>query len=207
MVEEQSAIEVVTQVEYIYEDTQCVSGVEPEYKWDEVYRLISRREVPDMGLEEEPIYANIEKSAIMKVATRPELFPCSDVMRWILPHTNSNTMLIGNVEGQGYAAFSPGYVALAYHLPEPQIFLSNDWLDNLRMDLVETLKRMLLPGKLYRHRATKYYDTVRLRAPYKFIALMLNRIFGRANGRLFKLEWVPLCSMWPQKERSSTGPA
>ena len=75
MVEEQSAIEVVTQTEYIYEDTQCISGVDPEYKWDEIYRLISRREVPDMGLEEEPIYSNIEKSAIMKVATRPELFP------------------------------------------------------------------------------------------------------------------------------------
>ena len=45
MAEEQSAIEVVTQTEYIYEDTQCVSGVEPEYKWDEIYRLISRRDV------------------------------------------------------------------------------------------------------------------------------------------------------------------
>ena len=128
----------------------------------------------------------------MKVATRPELFPCSDVMRWILPHTNSNTMLMGNVEGQGYATFSPGYVALAYHLPEPQVFLSNDWLENLRMDLVETLRRMLLPGNLYRHRATEDYETVSLRAPYRFIALMLNRIFGRANGRLFKLEWIPL---------------
>ena len=84
-VEEQTAIEVVPQKEYIYEDTQCISGIEPEYKWGEIYRLISRREVPDTGLEEEPIYANIEKSAIMKVATRPELFPCSEVMRWILP--------------------------------------------------------------------------------------------------------------------------
>ena len=73
MAEEQSAIEVVTQTEYIYEDTQCVSGVEPEYKWDEVYRLISRREVPDMGLEEEPIYANIEKSAIRNQAEKFEL--------------------------------------------------------------------------------------------------------------------------------------
>ena len=97
VVEEVPQAEAETKTEYIYEDTQCVSGVEPKYKWDDIYRLISRREVPDMGLEEEPIYANIEKSAIMKVSTRPELFPCSDVMRWILPHTNSNTMLIGNV--------------------------------------------------------------------------------------------------------------
>ena len=98
-VEEASVPEAETKTKYIYEDTQCVMGVEPEYKWGEIYRLISRREVPDMGLEEEPIYANIEKSTIMKVATRPELFPYSDVMRWILPHTNNNTMLMGNVEG------------------------------------------------------------------------------------------------------------
>ena len=37
-----------------------------------------------------------------------------------------------------------------------------------------------------------YYDTASLRAPYRFIALMLNRIFGRAHGRFFKLEWIPI---------------
>ena len=149
VVEEVPQAEAETKTEYIYEDTQCVSGVEPECKWNDIYRLIFRREVPDMGLEEEPIYANIEKSAIMKVATRPELFPCSEVIGWILPHVNTRSMIIGNVEGQGFAAFSPRYVAFAYHLPEPQIFLFDAWLDNIRMDLVETLKRILLPRKLY----------------------------------------------------------
>ena len=85
MVEEGPEVEEVTKTKYIYEDTQCVSIVEPEYKWGEAYRLISRREVPDMGLKEESIYANIEKSSLMKVATRPELFPCSEVIGWILP--------------------------------------------------------------------------------------------------------------------------
>ena len=53
-------------------------------------------------------------------------------------------MIMGNVEEQGYATFNLGYVALAYHLPEAQVFLSNDWLDSIIMDLVETLKKMLL---------------------------------------------------------------
>ena len=75
VVEEVPQAEAETKTEYIYGDTQCVSGVKPEYQWGDVYRLITRREVPDMGLEEEPIYANIERSALMKVATRPELFP------------------------------------------------------------------------------------------------------------------------------------
>ena len=44
-VEEVPSAEVETRIEYIYEDTQCVTGVEPEYKWGAVYGMISRREV------------------------------------------------------------------------------------------------------------------------------------------------------------------
>ena len=57
---------------------------------------------------------------------------------------------------------------------------------------VETLKRMLMPGKKFRTRPTGEYDTASLRTPYRFISLMLNRIFGRAHGKSFKLEWVPI---------------
>ena len=42
MVEEQTEIEAVLPTEYIYEETQCVMGVEPEYKWGDIYRLISQ---------------------------------------------------------------------------------------------------------------------------------------------------------------------
>ena len=60
------------------------------------------------------------------------------------------------------------------------------------MDLIETMKRMMLTGKIFRNRVTGEYDTASLRVPYRFIALMLNRIFGRAHGKLFKLEWIPI---------------
>ena len=60
------------------------------------------------------------------------------------------------------------------------------------MDLVETLKRMLLSGRHFRTRPMEEYDTASVRALYRFIALMLDRIFGRAHGRSFKLEWVPI---------------
>ena len=46
MVEEEPEVETVTKTEYIYEDTKCISGVEPEYQWGGIYRLITRREVP-----------------------------------------------------------------------------------------------------------------------------------------------------------------
>ena len=69
VVEEEPEVEVITKVEYTYKDTRCTTGVEPEYKWGKIYRLISNQEVPDTGFEELTIYANIEKYALMKIAT------------------------------------------------------------------------------------------------------------------------------------------
>ena len=77
-------------------------------------------------------------------------------------------------------------------MPEAQVFVFDDCLNNVRMDLVETLKRMLLPGKHFRTRPIGEYDTASLKTPYRFIALMLNRIFGRTHGRFLKLEWMPI---------------
>ena len=39
MVEEESDVEIITKIEYIYEDTKCITGVEPEYQWGDIYRL------------------------------------------------------------------------------------------------------------------------------------------------------------------------
>ena len=71
--------------------------MEPKYKWGEVYRLITHREVPDTDFEE-TIYANIERSTLMRVATRLELFPCSEVIGWILPRADVTTMILENVD-------------------------------------------------------------------------------------------------------------
>ena len=89
-------VEVITKVEYIYEDTRATTKVEPDYKWGEIYRMILNQDVPDAGFEELTIYANIEKSTLMKVATRPELFPCSEVISWILPKADVTMMILEN---------------------------------------------------------------------------------------------------------------
>ena len=70
-------VEIITKVEYIYEYTKATTGVKPDYKWGEIYKMIANQNVPNAGFEELTIYANIEKFSLMKVAMRPELFPCS----------------------------------------------------------------------------------------------------------------------------------
>ena len=138
------------------------------------------------------IYNDIEKSALMKVATRPELFLCSKVIGWILPREDVTRIILANTAKQGYDAYNPTYVSMAYHLPSTQVYLTGSWLKEAGLDLVEIVKRMMIPGKKFRTRPSREYDTSTLRAPYRFIALMLNRIFGRANGKNFKIGWIPV---------------
>ena len=49
--EEEPEIEIITKVEFIYEDTKATTGVEPDYKWGEIFRMISNQSVPDVVFE------------------------------------------------------------------------------------------------------------------------------------------------------------
>ena len=60
------------------------------------------------------------------------------------------------------------------------------------MDLVEIVKRMMIPRKKFQTRPSREYETTTLWTPYRFIALMLNRFFGRAHGKSFKLGWIAI---------------
>ena len=114
---------------------------------------------------------------ILKVATRLELFMCSEVIGWILPRAYVMRMILANTAKQGYATYIPAYVSMEYHLPSPQSYLMESWLKEVGLDLVVMVKRMMIPGKNFRTTYLREYDTSTLRAPYRFIALMLNMIF------------------------------
>ena len=101
-------------------------------------------------------------------------------------------MILENIEKQGYATHNHTYVSMAYHLPSPQTYLTEGWLKELGLDLVETVKKMKIPGINFRTRPSGEYETSNLYTPYRVIALMLNKIFGRANGKIFKLGWIPV---------------
>ena len=94
-------------------------------------------------------------------------------------------MILANTTNQGYASYNPGYVSLDYQLPESQVYLIEDWLKEIDLDLVEAVKIMMIPGKNFRTRPSGEYDTATLRTPYRFIALMLNNDFWESSRQKF----------------------
>ena len=101
-------------------------------------------------------------------------------------------MILENTSKNGYVAYILAYVSLAYLLPPTQVYLTESWFKEINLDLVETVKRMMIPGKNFRTRPSGEYDTTTLRTPYRFIELMLNRVFGISHGKSFKLGWIPI---------------
>ena len=104
-----------------------------------IYQIIKYKSVPDAGLEDLPIYANIETSAIMKPSTRLEIFPCAEVIGWMLPKMDITKRILLNIEGQGFAAYILAYVAQSCKFPTPYIYLREKWLKELDLDIVENV--------------------------------------------------------------------
>ena len=64
-------MEILPRMEIIYEDTKAVTGVEPEFKWGQIYQMIKDQTVLDVGLENIPLYVNIRKYSIKKYLHAP----------------------------------------------------------------------------------------------------------------------------------------
>ena len=78
--EEESDLEIMPMIDIIYEDTKAIIGAELEFKWGQIYPMIKDQKVPDVVLEDIPLYENILRSRITKVSTPLELFPCAEVI-------------------------------------------------------------------------------------------------------------------------------
>ena len=68
-------------------------------------------------MEDLALYENILRSGITKVATRPEILPCAEVIRWILPKIDTTGMMINDEENKGVASFASAFIPAAYNLP------------------------------------------------------------------------------------------
>ena len=73
-------VDIISRTEIKFEDTKAITGVDPDFKWGEIYQIIRDQNVLDAGLEEMSLYQNIRDSGITKVATHPELFPFMEVI-------------------------------------------------------------------------------------------------------------------------------
>ena len=134
----------MSRVEIIYEDTKESTGAETKFKWGQIYHMLVEKKVPEAGLEYLDLYDNVLRSGITKVTTRPEIFPCVEVTRWILPRIDTTGMLINEAENKGFASFTPAFLSAAYSFPETEVSVTTEWVKGLKLDYAATAKMMMV---------------------------------------------------------------
>ena len=105
-------------VEIVYEDTKAVTGAEPKLKWGQIYPMMFDKNVLEVRLGDLSLYGNIQRSRLTKIATRPEVFPCAEVIGWIFPKIDMVGMIINDEEGKSVVSFAPTFISKSYSVPE-----------------------------------------------------------------------------------------
>ena len=67
-----------------------------------------------------------------------------------------------------------------------------DWVNCLKFDYTTLVKGMMIEGKTFRHKQSGEYETSHLKTPFRVIALMIRRLYGRVNGKMYNFGWIPL---------------
>ena len=65
--------------------------------------------------------------------------------------------------------------------------MTDDYINSLSLDYIECAKMMMIVGNPFRQKSSGEYETASLRTPHRLVALMLNRIFDRANRKFNKI--------------------
>ena len=110
------------------------------------------KKVPEVGLGDLAQYENILRSGLTKIGARLEVFPCAEVIGWLLPKIETVGMIINDEEGNPVASFAPVFISKVYSLLEVEISVTTDWVTSLKFEYTTTLKGMMPEGKTFKHK-------------------------------------------------------
>jgi hypothetical protein len=99
-------------------------------KWGEVYYMFKKSNfsIETKELDELQAFNNIRKSGIFKVVAHPMVFPCIDIISWILKNIDINNQYVCNAKKEPIASFRLEFLAKCYHIEERNKILDSNLL-------------------------------------------------------------------------------
>ena len=152
---EDAEVSTAVRTEIMYEDTKAITGAEHELKWGQIYPMLVEGKVPETGLGDLALYENILRSGITKIATRPKILPCVEVIGRMFPKIDTVGMIINDEKGQPVASFTHAFISAAYSLPEKEVSVTTEWVLSLKFDYTSNAKKMVAEGKTFRHKKSE----------------------------------------------------
>jgi hypothetical protein len=140
--------------------------------WLDLYNKLHYEDFPEFmphsdpevrGLDDQ-VFQNIKRSSLYLVAAKTPIFPCVDILEWIIHHVDAEKFLLNNKDGECIGVFLPTEVSMYYKLKEVEVRLNKYFLVAFyeRNNTGQLLASWWREDKKFVNRASGWYNTVNL---------------------------------------------
>jgi hypothetical protein len=171
-------------------DTEASIGAKTTFPhWEEVFKKIKKEEPleytphnnPDTRRLDDKVLPNIRKAYLHMVASRSPVFPCIELLKWLIDHADAQKCLINDDNGECVGVFLPSKVQSYYKLRDSELKLSTDFILSFYAshDTSKIMASWWREDKKFTNRTVGWYPTTNLREPYIYLmALALQVAWG-----------------------------
>jgi hypothetical protein len=128
------------------------------------------------------------------VVRRTLVFPCIELLKWIIDHTDAHRCLINDDNGGCIGVFLPVEVQNYYKLRELEEWLNTDFVLSFyqKHDTSKIMASWWREDKNFTNRTSGWYPMTNLREPYIYLMALLCRFHGEKDYTRFLEAWMPL---------------
>ena len=92
-------------------------------------------------LPDREIYLQVKSSKIHLAGAHPAIFPCPEVIDWILQKTDPKKFVIRDSEGKAFTTLKGSNTHVYYSLPEREEEFTEDWAKAHAVPVVDTIRQ------------------------------------------------------------------
>jgi hypothetical protein len=179
-------------------DTEASIGTKAVFPhWGEIFQKIKREEFPeytphndpDMRKLDDEVFLNIQRSYLHMVARRTPVFPCIELLKWLIDHTDTQICLINDDNGECVRVFLPVEVQNYYKLRDPEERLNTDFVVSFyeKHNTNKVMASWWREDKKFTNRTSDWYPTTNLRDSYIYLmALICQVVWGEILFQVFR---------------------
>jgi hypothetical protein len=173
--------------------------------WGELFNKISWEEFseyimhsdPDMRKLDDEVFLNIRRSYLHMVASRTPMFPCIELLKWLIDHIDTQFFLINDVNGECVEVFLSVEVQSYYNLRDPEEQMNIDFVVSFyeSHDTGRVMASWWREDKKHTNRTFGWYQTINLRESYIYLMALICHLYGEKDYSRFLEAWMPLAYM------------
>jgi hypothetical protein len=128
------------------------------------------------------------------VTSRTPIFPCIEVLKWLIGHTDTQMCLINDENGGCVGVFLLVEVQKYYKLRDPEEHLNTDFVVNFyeHHDTIRVIAPWWREDKKFTNQSTGFYGTTNLKESYVYMMALIFRLYEEKYCSRFSEAWIPL---------------